>query len=189
MKGFAGKDLARFLSAVDDRLERPFRLELIGGAAAILAFDVRRGTLDIDSTNDVRRIEKACRSARAATGLDIPLQTVGIYDGPYEYESRLARIRSPRFRKLQVLVPEKHDWALMKIVRLNQKDIDDIQEVADAAGFDARIFLKRFLEEMTHVHGSRKELVAAFLTMMEQLFGKSEADRMEQALRRHKHWK
>src|SRR5436190_17833173 len=124
MKAFAGKELATFLTAIDDHLESPFRLEMIGAAAAILAFKIKRGTLDIDSTNDVRKISKACQAAREETGLDIPLQTVGIYDGPYEYESRLTRIRIPRLKNLQIWVPEKHDWALMKMMRLNQKDID-----------------------------------------------------------------
>src|SRR5712671_3276603 len=98
MKAFAGKELARFLTAIDEHLEKPFRLEVIGAAAAILAFKINRGTFDIDSTNDVRKIEKACQAARHTTGLDIPVQTVGIYDGPYEYESRLTRMSVPRLK-------------------------------------------------------------------------------------------
>jgi hypothetical protein len=49
--------------------------------------------------------------------------------------------------------------------------------------------VKRFLEEMTHVHGRRKDLIANFRTMMEQLFGKAEADRMEEKIKGHKNWK
>lgn len=189
MKTFAGKELAAFLVALDDHLGNPFRLEMIGAAAAILAFRINRGTLDIDSTNDVSKIEGACEAARNATGLKIPVQTVGIYDAPYEYESRMVRISTPKLRKLQVLVPEKHDWALMKIVRLNQKDIDDIEEVGGRVGFNKGIFLTRFLREMTHVHGRREDLIVNFLAMMEKLFGAEEADRMEEKIKTHKNWK
>jgi hypothetical protein len=189
MKAFAGKELIRFLTAIDEHLESPFRLELIGAAAAILAFKINRGTFDIDSTNDVRKIEKACQAARVTTGLDIPVQTVGIYDGPYEYESRLTRMSAPRLKKLQIFVPEKHDWALMKVMRFNQKDIDDIQAVGDRVGFKKDTFIGRFLGEMTHVHGNKTDLIANFLTMMERLFGEVEADSAQEAIRRHKHWK
>lgn len=189
MKAFAGKELVTFLTAVDKHLEAPFRLEMIGAAAAILKFKIKRGTIDIDSTHSVSKLVKACEAAKADTGLDIPLQTVGIYDGPYEYESRLTRISVPKLKKLQIMVPEKHDWALMKIMRLSRKDIDDIQEVSHAVGFSKVTFLKRFLEEMTHVHGRKKDVIANFLTMMEQLYGKAEADDMEERIHSHKNWK
>ena len=189
MKKYRGKELVAFLSAVDRHLARPFRIELIGAAAAILAFKIKRGTLDIDSTNDLTKIRKACEAASAETGLQIPLQTVGIYDAPYEYESRLKHLSIPKLKNLQLLVPEKHDWALIKMMRLNQKDLDDIEEVFHHVGFSKEKFSARFLEEMTHVHGNRKDVIANFLTMMEQLFGKAEADRLEEKIRAHKKWK
>jgi hypothetical protein len=34
MKQFAGKEIAAFLRAVDKHLDQPFRLDIIGGAAA-----------------------------------------------------------------------------------------------------------------------------------------------------------
>ena len=189
MKAFAGREIAFFLRAVDRHLKSPYRLEVIGGAAALLSFKIESGTLDIDSTHDVSKVEDAFAAARKETGLNIPVQTVGIYDGPCHYEDRLHRILTRKLNRLQVWVPEKHDWAFMKIIRLIQKDIEDISEVAKAVGFVKEIFRNRFLEEMTHVIGSRKDLVFNFLAMMEQLYGKAEADRMQKGIEEHKNWR
>ncbi len=120
--------------------------------------------------------------------MDIPLTTVVVYDAPYSYESRVKRVDIPDLKKLQVFVPEKHDWALIKITRLLEKDVDDIVEVADTVGFNKAVFLKRFISEMTHVIGRREDLVYNFLSMMAQLFGEDEAQRMQQAIKRSKAW-
>jgi len=188
VKQFPGSEIVRFLQAVDRHLDKPFRLDVIGGAAALLSFRIDSGTVDIDAANNVAGLQKACRAARDETGLAIPLSSAGIYDGPYEYERRMKRVPIRGLRKLQVFVPEKHDWALMKIVRLIEKDIEDIREVDKKAGFSRTTFLKRFLEEMTHVTGRREDLILSFLTMMETLFGPTEAGRMEKAIRKHRKW-
>lgn len=188
MKQYPGSDIARFLRALDRHLAKPFRLEVIGGAAALLSFRIDSGTADIDAANNVASIQKACAAAREETGLDIPLTSAGIYDGPYHYERRLRRIPLRGLKKLQVFVPEKHDWALMKTVRLIEKDIEDIREVHEKVGFSRPVFLERFLEEMTHVTGRREDLVQSFLAMMEELYGPDQAARMAKAVRSHKKW-
>lgn len=189
MKQFAGKEISEFLKGVDKHLDQPFRLDIIGGAAASLAFRIKSGTMDIDTANSAVQIEKACALARKDTGLDIPLGTASVFDGPYEYESRMKRLPIGSLKRLQVFVPEKHDWVLMKIVRLIDKDIEDIKQVSAKVRLNKSVLLKRFLEEMTHVIGRPSQLVMNFLTMMEELYGRAEADRMEKAIKSHKNWK
>jgi len=186
MRPFGNREFRTFLKAVDRQLSRPFRLDIIGEAAAVLSFRAESGTTDIDVENDVGPLKGVFEAAREKTGLDIPVGTVGIHDAPWSYEDRVRRVRIPGLRKLQVFVPEKHDWALMKIVRLLGKDIEDIREVSDKIGFNRNVFLKRFLEEMTHVIGRRADLVYNFVTMMSELYGDGEADRMEAAIRTYK---
>jgi hypothetical protein len=41
---------------------------------------------------------------------------------------------------------------------------------------------------MTHVVGRKEDLILNFLAMMESLFGKAEADRMEAAIRQNPRW-
>ena len=189
MKHFPGREIVRFLQAVDRHLDKPFRLDVIGGAAALLSFRIDSGTADIDAVNNVAGLQKACTVARDETGLKIPLSTVGIYDGPYSYERRMKRVPIRGLKKLRVFVPEKHDWALMKITRLIEKDVEDIREVEEKAGFSRATFLKRFLDEMTHVTGRKDDLVFSFLTMMEELFGPEAAAVMEKKIRADKKWR
>lgn len=86
------------------------------------------------------------------------------------------------------MVPEKHDWALMKVVRFNQKDIEDLTEVSNAVGFDENVLLERFLNEMTSVLGRPSELVQSFVLLIEKLFGETEADKIESRVTSDKRW-
>ena len=183
MNEFGRAEIVKFLQAVDRHAKRPFRMVIIGGAAASLHYGAAGGTLDIDTANNVAGLEHACDAARKETGLDIPVSSVPIAESPWEYEDRLQRVSIRGLKKLDVLVPEKHDWALMKITRLLEKDIEDIQEVSRTVGLDRKVFLDRFLKEMTHLE-PRTRLVQQFLTMMEELFGESEANRMEAAIKK-----
>lgn len=189
MRRFAPREIRAFLRAVDRHATEPFRLVVIGGAAAALSFRARSGTADIDTANNSTGLRKACERACRETGWEVPLGPAGVFDGPYEYESRLRRVALRGVRNLEIFVPERHDWALMKIVRLIEKDVEDIKEVAGRVGFKKEVLLRRFLEEMTRVIGRREDLVLNFLAMMEELYGKVEADRMEKSIRSHRRWK
>src|SRR5688572_29953540 len=113
---FTVGELHAFLKAIDERLESQFRVVVVGGAAALLHLRVDLPTPDIDTASSVSAIQKHCDAARKATGLQIVVEYCGIHDGPWGYESRLRRADTPKLRKLIVMVPEKHDWALMKII-------------------------------------------------------------------------
>src|SRR2546425_13269203 len=104
MRHFRPDELMRFLESLDKHLSRPRRLILIGGAAASLAYGVTRVTTDIDTIYDIADLEEALRLARLDTGLDVPFQSVGIYDAPYQYEARLWSLPLA-LEKLQILVP------------------------------------------------------------------------------------
>lgn len=189
MPQFVNEEIRAFLLAVDAHIERPFRMDLIGEAVAVLSFNVQSGTEDLDAITNIQPIEEAINAAKKDTGLDVGVETTCVYDGPYYYETRMRRVFVPGLTKLQIFVPEKHDWALMKIARLLEKDIEDIIEVSETMGFSKRIFLKRFLEEMPYGTGRLGDLVFQFLAMMKELFGSDEAETMEVAVRRHKKWK
>lgn len=128
---FRRRELVRFLKAVDRLIDRPFRVDIIGGSAAAIAFRAKSGTMDMDLVTDVSLVESSIELARLKTGLHIPVSFTSVYDAPYLYEHRMKRVLRRDLKKLQVFIPEKHDWALMKIVRFLDKDIEDIVEVAD----------------------------------------------------------
>lgn len=181
MKKFIGDEIRTFLRALDKHVSGAISFTVIGGAAASLAFQATSGTMDIDTSTNVGDLEEACERARKETGLAIPFGQSTVFEAPYEYESRLKSVDFPGLKNLKIHVPEKHDWAFMKIARLLDKDKQAIKEVSERVGFDKDVFLRRFQSEMTHIEPAN-DLRFYFLTMMEELYGKKEADRMEHTL-------
>jgi hypothetical protein len=51
-----------------------------------------------------------------------------VSDASYHYEDRVRRI-AMRLKKLRILVPERHDLALVKVVRGDRHDEDMIAEI------------------------------------------------------------
>ena len=181
MRKFRRDDLTRFLQSLDGYLSESRRVTLIGGAAASLAYGIVWATTDVDTIDDTADLEEALQLARKATGLNIPFQVAGVFDAPYSSEERLTRV-DLGLRKLSVVVPEKHDLTLMKVVRGQDNDREAIQQIADQVGLDKRTLVDRFKSEMTHVIGKRQQLRANFLSIIEMLYGEPEADRINSEL-------
>ena len=181
MRRFGRDELTRFLKSVDNHLSEPRRIILIGGAAASLAYGISRVTTDIDTIDDIADLVEVLRLARSSTGLDVPFQTVGIYDAPYHFADRLAPVQLG-FKKLRIDVPEKHDLALMKAVRGQENDLEAIEQMARQVGLDRETLVDRFRNEMTHTSGRPEQLRANFLSVIEVLYGEAEADRVNSEL-------
>ena len=117
MRYYVRAEIERFLRAVDLALKRRATVIVIGGGAAALKYRIDDPTTDIDTFNPLgANLKRAIRAAREATGLAMPFEQSGVADGPYDFEDRLLRAM-PRLVRLTVLVPERHDLALMKTVR------------------------------------------------------------------------
>jgi hypothetical protein len=163
-------EIERFLRAVDRALKRPATVIIIGGGAAALKYRIDDPTTDIDTFNalgaDLRR---AIDAAREATGLAMPFEQSGVADGPYDFEDRLLRAM-PRLARLTVLVPERHDLALMKTVRGDQADFAKLQAIHDRTPFDLTVLIRRYQEEMGHVVIDRRRLRGNFLALVQSLF-------------------
>ena len=181
MRKFHRDELTRFLESVDKHLSVSRSIVLIGGAAAALAYGITRVTTDIDTIGAIAELEGVLRSARLDTGLDVPFQSVGIFDAPYHYEDRLIPL-DLQLEKLQVIVPERHDLALMKVVRGQDNDLEAIQQMAERVGLDEATLVDRFKNEMTPAIGRPEHLRANFLSVIEMLYGEREADRVNSEL-------
>jgi hypothetical protein len=182
MKKFDAKQIRAFLEALDRHLDEPRRLVLIGGSAAALAYGVERTTRDIDTWSEwVRDVAGAISKARADTGLAIPVEVAAVADAPYEFESRLERVNLPALGKLELLVPEKHDLVLMKIMRGYEHDLETAVNIHARHGLDFEILVTRYASEMGHVIGDRRKLDLNFLALIERLY---DEERLEEAGRR-----
>lgn len=164
-------ELLAFLKALDDHLEQPAELLIIGGAAAALRYGAISTTRDIDTWNNIPdSVQKAADRARAATGMPVPMERAAVADAPYHYEDRAMLAPIP-FKKLRVSVPERHDLALMKIVRGYRHDIDVIVEMHRKEPFSLETLIDRFENEMGHVIKDERELRMQFRLLIEELFG------------------
>jgi hypothetical protein len=151
MRRFIKDELERFLGAVDQALVQPVEVIVIGGTAAALHYGVTRATHDIDTWTIVQGdLAAAAERARVATGLDIPVTHSGVADAPFDFESRLERVL-PHLDRLRVLVPEKHDLALMKAVRGYEHDLQAIAEIHAHSPLDLATLIRRFQDEMTPI--------------------------------------
>src|SRR5213593_1407871 len=98
-----------------------------------------------------------------------PCPSSGVADGPYEFEDRLLRAM-PRLARLTVLVPERHDLALMKTIRGDQADFGKLQAIHNRHPFDLSVLVRRYEEEMGHVVIDPRRLRWHFLALVESLF-------------------
>ena len=127
-------------------------------------------TTDIDTFDAIGAdLRRAIAVARETTGLAMPFEQSGPADGPYEFEDRLLRVM-PRLAKLTVLVPERHDLALMKTVRGDQADFAKLQAIHERKPFELSVLLRRYEEEMSHVLGDARRLKGNFFALVESLF-------------------
>jgi len=176
-------EIERFLRAVDLALDRPATVIVIGGGAAALKYGIDDPTTDIDTFNPIGAdLRRAIDAARKATGLAMPFEQSGVADGPYDFEDRLLRAM-PRLGRLTVLVPERHDLALMKAVRGDQADFAKLQALHERKPFDLSVLLRRYEEEMSHVVIDSRRLRGNFLALVESLFPEA-ATLVEKALER-----
>jgi len=185
---YGAEEIRRFLQAIDRNRARRVRVEIIGGAAATLAYGVQSTTEDIDTYNGAHgadpaetveaarrddagvELQEAVSRAVRDTGLEIPMQHATVADVPYNYQDRLHR-QLPELENLEVWILEKHDLALSKAVRCNEGDLQQILEMHEAVRLDFDTLVDRFNNEMKQTNGDPTRIRNNFLDMIDYLFG------------------
>lgn len=127
-------------------------------------------------------LETAIEHARRETGLRLPVESPGVWSAPYEYESRLQRPDALDLQRLGIFVPERHDLALMKLLRCYQHDLEVIAEMHERDPLDLRILVRRFQDERGHVVGRPETHRTSLLLVVETLFGEEAAEKVEAEL-------
>jgi len=155
---------------VDAALGRQVGVVIIGGAAAAVHYGIDLGTHDIDTWTSIQEeLARAVEQARTGTGLPLPFAKSGVADGPYDFESRLERAL-PHLQRLVVQVPEKHDQALMKVIRGYEHDLDGIEAIHRRSPLELETLLKRYRDEMGAVVGAPRRLRGQLLALVDRLF-------------------
>ncbi|MFH1437756.1 MAG: DUF6036 family nucleotidyltransferase [Pseudomonadota bacterium] len=182
MKKFDAEQIRAFLTALDKQLDKRLDFILIGGSAAALAYGVQRTTCDVDTWSEwVRDFDEEISRTRAVSGLPIPVEYAVVADAPYEFESRLEKMDIAGLGKLTILVPEKHDLVLMKMIRGYEHDIETAVEIHSKHGLDFEMLITRYISEMGHVIGDKRKRDLNFLALIERLY---DDERLKEARRR-----
>lgn len=183
MKRYTEKQIIEFLKAIDRNLDSKQEIIIIGGTAATLAYKFKEATQDIDTANSIDRIKTAIENAAKATGLEIPVSKSGVFDAPFDYESRLVSYAPQLFTNLIVKVPEAIDLILMKTMRLEAHDLSAIRQIIKDKSVSAEQLLSRFESEMGEVTKERSASEFNFLVMIEDCFGENLRAHCETVLR------
>lgn len=172
-----------FLRIVDSELASPCCVTLIGGSVISLLYHSDHVTSDIDHipTSEESFLEAVERARRR---LPITVQPVGIFTAPYSYEGRRAPLKLDGLTKLTILVPERHDLAIMKIARGDAADLDAIEDIHRADKLSLDTLIERYHETLDQVIGSIENFRISFLAAVARLFGEEVAVQAEERLRR-----
>lgn len=167
------EQLEKLFRKVDEKLERSVDLYVIGGAAAILGYNVVKETEDVDLDSGVDgEFHEIFRQAAHETGTDVELSHRGIFTPPEGYRDRMKFLDYPH-RKLRVWTLDKYDLALSKIARGFGKDYEDIIRVHKASPLDYEALLRIFKTEFVNVAviGDQRVVMMNFLDLVDKLFG------------------
>lgn len=137
MNGLERNDLIEFLQRVDKKLSKRTRVLIIGGSAIALVYSPRYGTVDIDTIETDRDFFVACEKVNQEAGPKVIVSAVTVADTPYNYEDRLQDVPISGTTHLQVIVPEKHDLAMMKILRGIGRDLEGVEAIHEASPLSA----------------------------------------------------
>jgi hypothetical protein len=176
-------DFVAFLHRVDGELTEPSTLIVIGGGALSLAYVPGYATGDLDLwQRPERRLQEAL--ARVAAELPragtIPYDVVGIATAPIDFEERLIRVELG-FANLTVVVPERHDLALLKTGRAEAHDLDGLYGLHKVSPLEIEVLCERYQECLTQVIGPVSTFRLNFLALIGRLFGEDVANQMDQS--------
>ena len=108
---------------------------------------------------------------------------IRIVQPPYEYEDRLRPLAIRGLKRLQILVPEAHDLALMKVARGEAHDLEAIEEIHRISPLSLATLVSRYEESRPQFIGHPANLKLSFLALVARLFGEEEAKRVDREIR------
>ena len=119
LKAFGRDEILKYLHLLDDRLTKPFRIELCGSAAVLLQDIDFRTTFDIDFN---RHPDPVVSAAIRKIFKDFPDLNTSVFDENApgivclfeDYEDRLVEIND-NFKWLKVYVLSLVDWIISKL--------------------------------------------------------------------------
>jgi Nucleotidyltransferase of unknown function (DUF6036) len=173
MENVTKSQLNILFARVDARLNKKIDLFIIGGASAILGYNVSKVTNDVDVDGEIdSELSKIFSEEVKKLKLDLYLSSKGVFYPPDDYRSRSRSIDFPK-NKLRVWFLDQYDLAISKIDRGSEKDYDDIKRVHVKSPFKRKVLIKIFKDEYINVvaTGNKREKMMNLLDLVSNLFG------------------
>ncbi len=158
---------------VDARLKKQIALYIIGGASAILGYNVTKVTNDVDVDGAIDSdLNQIFDEEAKKLNLDLYLSSKGVFFPPDDYRSRTKFKEFPK-NKLRVWYLNQYDLAISKIDRGLDKDFDDIKRVHEKSPYDRDKLINIFNEEYINVvaTGNLREKKMNLIDLIVNLFG------------------
>lgn len=145
-----------YLDELDQKLESPITLICIGGFVVSMYLGTHRETADLDylavtPSSAIGLLETiAGRGSELHRKFKLYLQFVSpaIACPPYEYESRLVDGFPGQWQHLRLMMLERHDIMLLKLLSDRDVDREDFLAIAGEESFDLDLFRARFEDEL-----------------------------------------
>lgn len=173
MASLSREQLKQLFTRVDSRLNTNVNLYIIGGASAILGYNVTKETNDIDVDGAVSaELSDIFSSEAKLLHLDVHLSSVGVFFPPERYRERAQFEDFPK-RKLRVWFLDQYDLAISKIDRGIEKDFEDIERVHKKSTYDYDRLIQIFNDEYikTVAIGNPREKKMNLVDLIARLFG------------------
>jgi hypothetical protein len=123
----------------------------------------------------------AIAAAKAELGFAIPINSAAVADLPLHFEDRQLR-PLPHLRQLDVVVPDRYDLVLSKLIRATQTDLLVCKEMQDHKPLDPAELIQRYVTEMKYAIGRAEDRDHNFVAAIEFIWDESMADRARQKL-------
>ena len=184
MKHSTGPEFLDFFRDIDTCLGKEsipgkITLYILGGAAAVIAYGSRRGTMDIDAYIENRAI-KSKLLGWAGQGSELENKH-GLYlhsantelmliETP-DWKERSVEILHGKFKHLQVMAISKEDLILTKLGRYNDRDREDIQFVTGKYNINPDKLILYYKSARQYYAGNLGVLDTTFNIVLKEYFG------------------
>jgi hypothetical protein len=168
------KQLEELFTRIDARLKKKINLFVIGGASAIIGYNVTKATNDVDIEGNIdEELNIIFLEEAKKLKMDLYLSSRGgVFFPPEGYRTR-AKFKDFKKNNLRVWYLDKYDLAISKIERGLEKDYEDIERVNAKSPFELDRLIQIFNDEYINViaTGNKREKMMNLLDLIDRLFG------------------
>lgn len=179
----AQEELLDFLRDIDallkkDSFDGKVTLYVFGGAAAVIAYGSKRGTLDIDAHIENRAAEEkllgwAGRGSKLERKHGLYLQSANtelmLLESP-DWKKRCVGILAGKLKHLRMKALGKEDLILSKLSRYNDRDREDIKFIIEKTEVDSKKLIAYYKSARLYFVGNLGTLDATFNVVLGEHF-------------------